>query len=161
MLRDANIPDAVRMTEIYNYYIENTVITFEEEKITVKDMEQKIAGILNRRYPCIVYEEAGRIAGYAYLNTWRPQPAYRITLETSVYLDAHCTGKGLGSILYQELINRAQSINIHSLIGVLSVPNEASRKLHEKFGFRLAGTFKETGYKFNRLIDVEFWQLFI
>jgi phosphinothricin acetyltransferase len=80
-------------------------------------------------------------------------------LETSVYLDACFTGKGVGSILYQELIARARKMNIHSLIGVLSIPNEASRRLHEKFGFRIAGTFKEVGYKFNRLIDVEYWQL--
>jgi phosphinothricin acetyltransferase len=158
MLRDVKISDAGRITEIYNYYIENTVVTFDEEKITVKETEQKIAGILKKDYPYIVYEEAGRVVGYAYLNTWRPQSAYRFTLETSVYLDAGFTGKGLGSILYQELIDRAQKMNIHSLIGVLAIPNEASRKLHEKFGFQVAGTFKETGYKFDRLIDVEYWQ---
>jgi phosphinothricin acetyltransferase len=159
MLRDVKISDAVRITEIYNYYIENTVVTFDEETITVNDTEQKIAGILKKHYPFIVYEEAGQIIGYAYLNTWRPHSAYNITLETSVYLDARFTGKGVGSILYQELIARARKMNIHSLIGVLSIPNEASRRLHEKFGFRIAGTFKEAGCKFNRLIDVEYRQL--
>jgi phosphinothricin acetyltransferase len=158
LLRDVKISDAGRITEIFNYYIENTVVTFDEEPITVKDTEQKIAGILEKHYPYIVYEEAGQITGYAYLNTWRPQSAYNITLETSVYLDARATGKGLGSMLYRELIARAHNMNIHSLMGVLAIPNEASRKLHEKFGFRIAGTFKETGYKFNRLIDVEYWQ---
>jgi phosphinothricin acetyltransferase len=161
MLRDVKISDAGRITDIYNYYIENTVVTFVEEKITVKDTEQKIAGILKKHYPYLVYEEAGQIVGYAYLNTWRPQSAYNITLETSVYLDTYFTGKGLGSILYQELIACAQKMDIHSLIGVLSIPNEASRRLHKKFGFQVAGTFKETGYKFNQLIDVEYWQLFL
>ncbi|MDR2085896.1 MAG: GNAT family N-acetyltransferase [Dysgonamonadaceae bacterium] len=161
MLRDVSISDAGRITEIYNYYIENTAVTFDEEKVTVKDTEQKIAAILKKRYPYIVCEESGQITGYAYLNTWRPQSAYNMALETSIYFDAGFTGKGLGSILYQELITRARNINIHTLIGVLSIPNEASRKLHEKFGFRLAGTFRETGYKFNRLIDVEYWQLFL
>jgi phosphinothricin acetyltransferase len=161
MLRDVKISDANRITEIYNYYIENTAITFDEKKITEKDTAQKIVRILKKNYPYIVCEEDGLIIGYAYLNSWRPHPAYNITLESSIYLDASFTKRGLGSILYRELIARACRMNIHSLIGVLSVPNEASRKLHEKFGFRLVGTFKETGYKFNQLIDVEFWQLFL
>ncbi|GHU62861.1 hypothetical protein FACS1894123_04540 [Bacteroidia bacterium] len=158
MLRDVKISDADRITEIYNYYIEHTVVTFVEERVKVEETEQKIKSILEKHYPYIVYEEEGVLIGYAYLSDWRPQSAYFITLETSVYLDARFTGKGVGSILYQALIEKAKMMNIHSLIGVLAVPNEVSQALHKKFGFHLAGTFKETGYKFKRLIDVEFWQ---
>jgi phosphinothricin acetyltransferase len=160
MVRNADLSDAGRITEIYNYYIEHTVITFVEEKITVEETRQKIDDLLKKSYPYIVYEEEGEVVAYACLSNWRPQSAYGITLETTVYLDAHFTGKGIGTILYKELLERAKTMKIHSLIGVLAVPNEASRRLHEKFGFHLAGIFKETGYKFNRLVDVEFWQYF-
>ncbi|WP_242052987.1 GNAT family N-acetyltransferase, partial [Dysgonomonas sp. GY617] len=87
--------------------------------------------------------------------------AYDITLETSVYIDEKAQAKGLGTILYAELINKAREINIHSLIGVISLPNPISQKLHEKFNFELVGNFKESGLKFNKLIDVEFWQLIL
>jgi phosphinothricin acetyltransferase len=168
MLRDVKISDAARIAEIYNYYIENTIVTFVEEKISVKEMEKRIEDVLQKGYPYIVYEDIvsekggeSEITGYAYANTWRSQSAYDITLETSVYLDIRSAGKGLGSILYAELIRRAKKIGIHSLIGVLSLPNDASQKLHAKMGFQLAGVFRKTGRKFNRLIDVEFWQLLL
>jgi phosphinothricin acetyltransferase len=79
-------------------------------------------------------------------------------LETSIYINPKHTGKGFGVKLYEALIEESRKINIHSLIAVMSVPNDSSRKLHEKCGFRLIGICKETGFKFNRLIDVEFWQ---
>jgi phosphinothricin acetyltransferase len=158
MLRDVKMSDVDRITEIYNYYIEHTVVTFDEEKVPVEEIERKIKSILEKHYPFIVYEEKGQLIGYAYLSNWRPQSAYFVSLETSVYLDARFTGKGIGSILYQALIEKAKTMNIHSLIAVLAVPNEASQALHKKFGFHLAGTFKNVGYKFKRLIDVEFWQ---
>jgi phosphinothricin acetyltransferase len=159
MLREVKKSDAGRIAEIYNYYIEHTIVTFVEEKISVEDMAKRIEEVLQKGYPYIVCEESGEVVGYAYANTWRPHAAYGITLETSVYLDIRFVGKGLGYMLYAELIERTKKIGIHSLIGVLSLPNDASRRLHAKMGFQLAGLFRETGKKFNRLIDVEFWQL--
>jgi phosphinothricin acetyltransferase len=161
MIRDVMLSDAIRITEIYNYYIENTIITFEEEKITAEETERRIKSILEKNYPYIVYEEEGQLTGYAYLNNWRSRSAYDITLETSIYLDIQQLGKGKGNLLYKELIERAKGTNIHSLIGVISLPNEASRNLHKKLGFQLVGNFRESGLKFNRRIDVEFWQLMI
>jgi phosphinothricin acetyltransferase len=161
MLRDVKISDVGRIAEIYNYYIENTIVTFEEEKISVEDMERRIENVLKKRYPYIVCEEEGQVVGYAYVNNWRFHSAYDITLETSIYFDIHFTGKGLGKVLYSELIKKAKAINIHSLIGVMSLPNESSRRLHKKMGFCLVGSFKEVGHKFGRLIDVEFWQYFL
>jgi phosphinothricin acetyltransferase len=161
MLREVKISDAVRITEIYNYYVENTVATFVEEKVSLQEMETRISAILQKAYPALVYEIDGETAAYAYASSWRPQSGYNITLETTIYLDIRFTGKGIGSLLYAELIERAKKRGIHSLIGVLSLPNDASRRLHAKMGFQLAGVFRETGWKFNRLIDVEFWQLII
>lgn len=159
MIRDVTPADAARIAEIYNYYIEETIITFEYDRVTESDIRQRIEKVLKKGFPYFVYEKDGEVVGYAYLNNWRERVAYDITLETSVYLDRNLTGGGVGSILYQELIDRAREINIHSLIGVISLPNKQSQKLHRRFNFELIGNFRESGVKFGKLIDVEFWQL--
>lgn len=159
MIRDVLLTDAKRIAEVYNYYVKETVITFEYDEVTEEDIKQRILKIAKKKYPFFVYEENGRVLGYAYLNNWRERVAYDITLETSVYLDHNSLGKGIGSILYQELITRSKAMNIHSLIGVISLPNAESQKLHRKFNFELVGNFRESGIKFGKLIDVEFWQL--
>ncbi len=161
MIRNVQLSDAKRIAEIYNPYIKDTIITFEEEPVTEEDIVERIKYVTKKNYPYIVYEENGDVLGYAYLSNWRTRSAYDITLETSVYIDEKAQAKGLGTILYAELINRARVINLHSLIGVISLPNPVSQKLHEKFNFKLVGNFKESGLKFNKLIDVEFWQLIL
>ena len=161
MIRDVTPDDAKRITDIYNYYIKETIVTFEYDPVSEQDIKERIKKVTGKNFPYFVYEQDGIVIGYAYLNNWRERVAYDITLETSVYLDHKATGSGIGSILYQELINRAQKINIHSLIGVISLPNPESQKLHRKFNFELIGNFKESGVKFDRLIDVEFWQLIL
>lgn len=161
MIRDVTLNDAKRITQIYNYYIEQTIITFEYDIVSEDEISKRIQKIQSKGYPFIVYEENDEVIGYAYLSNWRERIAYNITLETSIYLDRNTIGKGLGKTLYKELINKSRSINIHSLIGVISLPNEASQKLHESLEFKLVGNFKESGVKFDRLIDVEFWQLIL
>ncbi|GHV18690.1 hypothetical protein FACS1894169_15520 [Bacteroidia bacterium] len=161
MIRDVTPADAARIAEIYNYYIEETIITFEYDRVTESDIRQRIEKVLKKGFPYFVYEKDGEVVGYAYLDNWRERVAYDITLETSVYLDRNLIGRGVGSILYQELIDRARKINIHSLIGVISLPNEQSQKLHRRFNFELIGNFRESGVKFGKLIDVEFWQLIL
>lgn len=161
MIRDVTLADAKRIAEIYNYYIEETVITFEYDTVSEEQIQERIRKVTAKGFPYFVYEKDGEITGYAYLSNWRERVAYNITLETSVYLDHNVIGSGVGSILYQELIERARKINIHSLIGGISLPNEASQRLHEKFNFKLVGNFRESGVKFGKLIDVEFWQLIL
>lgn len=161
MIRNVQLSDAKRITEIYNPYITDSIITFEEVPVTEQDIAERIHYVTKKNFPYIVYVENNEVVGYAYLSNWRSRSAYDITLETSVYIDEKAQAKGLGTILYAELINRAREINIHSLIGVISLPNPISQKLHEKFNFTLVGNFKESGLKFNQLIDVEFWQLIL
>lgn len=161
MIRNVQLSDAKIIADIYNFYIENTVITFEEKVVTECDIKQRIEKTLAKNFPYIVYEIDNDILGYAYLDNWRSRSAYNITLETSVYLHPEAMKKGVGSLLYTELIKRAKDIHIHSLIGVISLPNTLSQALHKKFDFELIGNFKEAGVKFNRLIDVEFWQLIL
>ena len=161
MIRNVQLSDAKKIAEIYNPYIKDTIITFEEELVTEQDIAKRIEYVTAKNFPYIVYEENGNVVGYAYVSNWRSRSAYDITLETSVYVDGKAQAKGLGSILYAELINKAREINVHSLIGVISLPNPVSQKLHQKFNFTLVGNFKESGLKFNKLIDVEFWQLIL
>lgn len=161
MIRNVTKPDAIRIAEIYNYYIRETIVTFEYDPVSEQEIQRRIEKISAKNFPFFVYEENGVIIGYAYLSNWRERKAYDITLETSVYLDRNAIGSGVGSILYKELIDRAKLIDVHSLIGVISLPNEASQKLHKKFDFDLIGNFRESGVKFGKLIDVEFWQLIL
>ena len=161
MIRNVKMSDAKNITEIYNYYIENTVITFQTDLLSVEETEKKIEELLLKGFPYIVYEENNEVIGYAYAGVWRDRKAYEITLETSIYLDQSKIKKGIGRQLYKELIERSRQIGVHSLIGVVSVPNEGSKKLHLEFGFELLGTFKEVGQKFNKYVSVEFWQLML
>lgn len=161
MIREARFDDAVIIANIYNYYIENTIITFENTIVNGAEIKRRMQKVLDAGYPYLVYEEDGAVVGYAYLDQWRTRKAYDITLETSIYLDLNNMKNGIGTQLYEELIARARALRIHSLIGVVSHPNEASYRLHQKLGFTLVGTFKEVGEKFGRLIDVEFWQLIL
>ena len=159
MIRDVKLSDSERITEIYNYYIENTIITFEEIIVSNEEIKSRIKKIQKQNYPYIIYEENNKLLGYAYVDKWRQRSAFDITLETSIYIDKDYLNKGIGKVLYKELIDRTKKLNIHSLVGVISIPNKPSRKLHQELGFQLIGNFREVGIKFNQLIDVEFWQL--
>ncbi|HET9914892.1 MAG TPA: GNAT family N-acetyltransferase [Anaerolineales bacterium] len=156
MIREAAFSDAVAIANIYNYYILNTVITFEIDPINpqeiIKRMEKyKEAG------PYLVAEEDGEVIGYAYVSKFRERPAYEHSVETSIYLKNGCDGKGLGTKLYSELLTQV-ALKSHTIIGGIALPNEASVKLHEKCGFKKVAHFSEVGLKFGKWIDVGFWQ---
>jgi phosphinothricin acetyltransferase len=157
MIRKVEIKDAKQIVDIYNYYILNTVITFEEEELTVAEMEKRIEE-KTRTNPWIVYEEEGHILGYAYLGTFRERSAFRFTKESSIYLDKGASGKGIGSKLYKKLIKLAKEYNINVIVGVITLPNEASIAIHQNFGFERVGSIKEVGFKQNKWWDVDFWQ---
>ena len=156
MIREATSSDAASIADIYNYYILNTVITFELDPITpqeiIKRMEKhKETG------PYLVSEEEGEVIGYAYASKFRERPAYEHSVETSIYLKNGCGGKGLGTRLYAELLSQT-ALQRHTIIGGIALPNEASVRLHEKCGFKKVGHFSEVGRKFGKWIDVGFWQ---
>ncbi len=156
MIREAIYSDAALIAEIYNYYILNTIITFELDPITPEE-------IINRmeKYkevgPYLVYEENGEIIGYAYVSKFRERKAYENSVESTIYLKNGFGGRGLGLRLYSELLSQVSSQR-HAIIGGIALPNEASIKLHEKCGFRKVGHFSEVGKKFGKWIDVGFWQ---
>ena len=157
MIRGVEIWDAADIAAIYNYYIRETIITFETEEIDTAEMENRIKKILEAGYPFIVHEENNKITGYAYVGKFRERSAYSESLETSIYLDINEKGRGIGRKLYKRLIELSQEAGVHVLIGVVSYPNLASQRLHESVGFEKAGVIKEAGKKFGKYIDVEFW----
>ena len=106
-------------------------------------------------------EDEGQVVGYAYASRWKSRCAYRYSVETTVYLSSAATGKGFGSLLYEHLIAELRQRSIHSLIGGIALPNNASVSLHEKLGFEKVAHFKEVGWKFNQWIDVGYWELII
>ena len=158
MIRNVQIEDAQQLLDIYNYYVVNTVITFDLEALSLDAFKEKITTV-SADYPFIVYEENSEILGYAYGSKFRPKPAYNNTVESTVYLKHGAQGKQIGSKLYNELLFLLKQKNVHVVLGVLTLPNEASVKLHEKFGFKEVAHLKEVGLKFGEWQDVGFWQL--
>lgn len=156
MIRDVKLEDAKRIAEIYNYYIENTTITFEEEPVTEKEIQNRIESVKQGLW--IIKEIKGIVVGYAYANQFRQRSAFIYSLETSVYIDIDEKSKGYGKDLYKEIINRAKNNGYRVLIGVISVPNKISVKIHKNLGFEKKGEISNVGYKFNKWLDIEYWQ---
>ncbi|MFD1292797.1 GNAT family N-acetyltransferase [Lutibacter holmesii] len=160
MIRSVQIKDAQAIADIYNYYILHSIVTFEEEVIDAKEIEKRILAV-TAKFSWIVYEENGEIIGYAYGSEWRSRFSYRHTVESTVYLKHNTPKKGIGTLLYKELIKQLTSKNFHVILGCISLPNEASEKFHEKLGFKKIAHFHEVGYKFNNWVDVGFWELIV
>ncbi|MDA3809200.1 MAG: GNAT family N-acetyltransferase [Spirochaetaceae bacterium] len=160
MIRNVKMEDAADICDIYNYYVENTVITFEEELVTVDDMKNRITSIIGS-LPWIVIEEDGKVLAYAYASPWRVRSAYRFSAELTVYVDKNFQGRKLGSRLYSDLISTMKDLGKHCLYGVVALPNEGSTILHEKLGFTKCGHFHQVGYKFNKWLDVGYWEKII
>lgn len=158
MIRPVHIKDTEALLNIYNYYVLNTIITFDDVPFTVEAFKNKIETIA-ANYPFIVFEEDNKVLGYAYANKWREKPAYKHTVETTVYLDHKALGKQIGTKLYKELLTQLKERDYHVIIGGLTLPNDASVRLHEKFGFKQVAHYKEVGLKFGKWLDVGFWQL--
>lgn len=158
MIRPATPADAARIAEIYNHYVENTTVTFEERAVSEAGMAERIARIA-AEHPWLVLETGEGIAGYAYAGKWKERSAYRFTVESAVYVDRRFHGRGLGTELYGELLGRLRRAGFRSVVAVIAMPNEASAALHRRFGFQPAGSYREVGFKFGKWLDIESWQL--
>lgn len=149
-----------RICDIYNHYIENTVISFEEEKLSADDIKTRVE-TYTKKFPWLVGLVDDQVVGYAYAAPWQNRCAYRASVELSCYLDHQLRGKGYGKLLYGELITRLKTLDCHAIIAGVALPNAASVKLQEAFGFEKVAHYKEVGYKFNQWIDVGYWQLIL
>jgi L-amino acid N-acyltransferase YncA len=159
-IREVKIEDSQRICRIYNHYVKNTCISFEEELVSPEEMGIRIINITNS-YPFLVYEKEGALLGYAYANRWKERAAYRFTAEVAVYVEKDHLGEGVGNRLLEDLLDRVKSSNIHVLMAVIALPNEKSVRLHEKFGFKKTAHFTEVGFKQNKWIDVGYWEMIL
>lgn len=160
MIRNCSAQDAAAVCAIYNYYVRETVITFEESPVSEADMAQRITEI-SSRLPWLVWESESGILGYAYATPWKTRAAYRHSVESSIYLAPEATGRGIGSELYRALIAAVRERGMHCVIGGAALPNPASVALHEKLGFSKVAEFRQVGFKFGRWIDVAYWELLL
>lgn len=151
-LRDAVLADMPAVREIYNYYVANSTVTFDEDRMSLREWKSKFAYLHKLGMPFIVAEApSGQLLGYALVSPWKQKRAYRFTVENSIYLGPAATGKGLGRVLLGELIDRSKAAGLKEMIAVIADQGaESSVALHEKFGFTEVGRMGRVGYKFER-----------
>lgn len=159
LLRPAFAADAEAIARIYNYYILNTVITFEEEPVSAQAMATRVTEIQGSSLPWLVAVLDSVVVGYAYASKWKVRSAYRYSVETTIYLEHGREGRGIGTSLYSGLLPILRARGMHAVIGGTALPNEASVALHQKLGFQQVATFRQVGFKHDRWVDVAYWQL--
>ncbi len=156
-IRAATADDAADVLAIYAPVVRDSVATFEVEPPDVDEMARRITEV-TQRYPWLVLERDGRVAGYAYAATYHPRPAYDWSCEVSVYVGAGARRTGAGRALLEELLARLTRAGFVNAMARISLPNDASVRLFESLGFERTGTARGIGYKLGRWIDVGEWQ---
>jgi L-amino acid N-acyltransferase YncA len=158
VVRPATAADGEALARIYNHFVRETIVTFEEEPISPGEMSRRIEDIASASLPWLVAERDAIVVGYAYAAPWRTRRAYRLSTEITVYVAPDQAGRGFGSRLYSQLLPALRDRQIHAVMGGIALPNDASVALHEKLGFRKVAHFEQVGFKFDRWIDVGYWQ---
>jgi len=154
LIRTATESDVPAITEIYAHYVGHSAATFEMEPPDCIEMERRWAEIRSQPLPYLVAEIDGRVAGYAYAARYRTRPAYRLTVEDSVYVHPDFRSRGLGRMLLARLIELCNAEGCRQMIAVIGdSDNTASIRLHESLGFKKVGVLQEVGRKFGRWID--------
>lgn len=158
LVRPAIASDGEALARVYNYYIDNTVVTFEEEPVSAAIMTNRVTEVQSASLPWLVAELDGVVVGYAYAGKWKVRAAYRYSVETTIYLEHGRGGQGIGTRLYSELLSILRRQGVHAAIGGAALPNDASVALHEKLGFERVATFRQVGFKHQKWVDVAYWQ---
>jgi len=160
VIRDAEPADLPHVREIYNHYVANSTVTFDEDAMTLREWKSKYAYLKKLGMPFIVaVSPTGQLLGYALVSPWKQKRAYRFTVENSIYLGAASTGKGLGTVLMQALIDKSKEAGLKEMIAVIADKGaEASIKMHENFGFTEIGRMGRVGYKFDRWLGTVLMQ---
>ncbi|MFC3572904.1 GNAT family N-acetyltransferase [Streptomyces yaanensis] len=153
--------DLKALTDIYNHYVRETPITFDTASFTP---EERRPWLLSHpedgphRLMVATPTDSQEILGYATSSAYRAKPAYSTSVEVTVYLAPHATGRGVGTHLYKALFETLADEDLHRAYAGIAQPNEASVRLHERFGFRHVGTYREVGRKFGRYWDVAWYE---
>ena len=161
IIRDVTVNDIESLLKVYAPYVKNTAVSFEYEVPSIDEFKNRFEKI-TKKYPYILAEDSnGNVLGYAYYNEFKAREAYRYSVETTIYLNDQACGKGLGRRLYEKLENIAQAQNITNMnacIATCEIEDEhltnRSYFFHEKMGYKLVGTFHNSGYKFDKWYDM-------
>jgi L-amino acid N-acyltransferase YncA len=156
-IRNYSPGDEAKICEIYNYYIAETVVTFEEDALTENQMRDRIESYITN-YPWFVCEIDGQVIGYSYASKFHQRGAYRHTAETTVYVRKGFERRGIGKALYAPLLAHLADHGCHAVLAVIALPNVGSVGLHEALNFNKVGHLSEVGQKFNQWVDVGYWQ---
>lgn len=160
VIRKATPADLASMVEIYNYYIQNSVVTFDMDAMALSDWAEKFRWINELGLPFIVAESpSGQIIGFAYVAPWRQKAAFKRTVEDSIYLRPAAIGKRVGTKLLKELLDQAKAAGVKEVVAVISDKGaESSIALHERFGFKHQGHLGKVGFKFGRWLGTVLMQ---
>lgn len=158
-VRPATAGDLDAVAGIFAHYVTGSVFTFEEVPPTVAQWRQRLIALAERQLPFLIAEVDGTVAGYAYASPWRPKPAYRHTVEDSIFLTPGYQGKGLGRLLLDALLTACATAGSRRVIAVIADSGDpASAALHRACGFTEAGRLTGVGYKHGRWIDTVLMQ---
>ena len=160
IVRSATADDAAAVAAIYNPFVRETVVTFEESDVEPDEMARRIEEI-RRTHLWLVAVDGGRVVGYAYASPWKGRSAYRRSAELTVYVAPTHRRRGVASRLYAALIDDLRERSIHAVLGGVALPNAASVALHEALGFEKVAHLREVGWKLGRWVDVGYWELIL
>ncbi|MDX1510836.1 MAG: GNAT family N-acetyltransferase [Nitriliruptorales bacterium] len=160
VVRDATEADLPGVAAIYTHFVLETTITFNTSVVTPRAWTERFANEIDGGpHELLVAEVDGHVAGYAVTGTFRPKPAYRHSVEVTIYVAPDQVDNRLGTQLYEELMRRLDANpDVHRAYALVALPNDRSIAFHEKFGFVHRGTLTECGYKFDRWLDVSFFE---
>ena len=148
-IRAATTADLEAINDIYNHYVLNTHITFDEQPWPMQQRQDWFNKFNDSIYSLIVAVNHGRVCGFAYTSSYRPKTAYNRSAEVTIYTAPEQTPKGTGTQLYKQLIADAQGV-FHRLYAIIALPNAGSIGLHHKLGFKAVGELSDVGYKFGQ-----------
>jgi L-amino acid N-acyltransferase YncA len=151
---DSRDDDIGAVQRIYAHHVLHGLASFEESPPSVQEMAARRAAVLSQGLPYLVATISGRVVGYCYASQYRPRPAYRHTIEDSVYVDSEMAGRGIGAALLQELVARCERGPWRQMLAVIgNSENAGSIGLHASMGFQPVGTFRSVGFKLGRWVD--------
>ena len=158
-IRPSEEADVATITAIYHHHVLHGAASFEIDPPEAAEMARRRRVVLDGGYPYFVAEQAGRVVGYAYASAHRPRPAYRNTVENSVYIRPGCERQGIGRVLLEALLKACEERGFRQVVAVIGDSgHEASIGLHRALGFRMVGTLQSAGFKFGRWIDIVLMQ---
>jgi phosphinothricin acetyltransferase len=148
---------------IFNHAILHSTALYDYKERTMENMATWFEAKRKGNYPVVgaLAEEGNTLMGFGSYGPFRPHAAYKYSIEHSVYVAEQFRGKGVGQRLMEEIIQQARSQDYHLLVGGIDSQNTVSIRLHEKFGFKHAGTIRQVGFKFGRWLDLDFYQLIL